>query len=97
MGLFSFGKSYTIDDLQNEVKKVQTIYRQASGADYTVKFHAELKRELTLQFNELLEVCKKGKFYGGEMVEWCPSRPSYGCYTSLRNVLRDIQIMLEMI
>lgn len=96
MRLFGFGKSYSRDDLQKEVKKLQDLYRQAIGIDSTNKSRAELRRELSTQLHALLEVCEKGGFNGMESVEWCPSSPSHGCYTSLRNVIPPVQVLIEM-
>lgn len=91
MALFGFFKSYTRDDLQAKISVIQGLYRQARVGS-SVKSRSDLKAELSTQFRELLEICKKGGFYGGENVEW----PSDGCYTSLRNVLQDVQIFIEM-
>lgn len=96
MGIFGFGKTITQDDLQMEVTKLQNLYRQAIGADSTNKSRSELKRELAVQFHKLLEVCREGNFSGMETVEWCPTGPSSGCYTSLRNVTPSIQVLIEM-
>lgn len=85
MGLFGFGKSYTEEDLQNEVTKLERLYIQAMGGG-----NQHLKRELTNQLEALLNVCRKGNFYGGEMVKWC------GSYTSLRNITPPVQVLIEM-
>lgn len=96
MGFFGFGKSYSREDLQREVTKLQHLYRQAIGADPTIMSRSELKGALSAQLHVLLEVCRKGGFSGMESVEWCPSAPSHGCYTSLRNVTPQVQVFIEI-
>lgn len=96
MGFFNFGKFYTQEDLQREITKLQKLYREALGSDATLRTKAELKSEMTKQLHEVLVICRKGKFYGGEMVEWCPTSPSYGCYTSLRSVTPVVQTMIDL-
>lgn len=87
MGFFGFGKSYTKDDLDREIAKLRVLYIKAmSGSS------PNLKRELAVQLNEVLSICKKGNFSGMETVEW----PTPGSYTSLRNVTPPVQIMIEM-
>lgn len=86
MSFFGFGKSYTKDDLDREIAKLRTLYVQAMG-------NPQVKQQLASQLQEVLEVCRKGRFTGGEMVEW----PTPGNYTSLRNVTPPVQVMLDMI
>ena len=85
MGLFGFGKSYTRDDLQKEITKLERLYIQGMGGG-----NPQLKRELASQLSVVLNICRKGNFYGGEMVDWC------GSVTSLRNVTPPVQVMIEM-
>ncbi|MBD5239649.1 MAG: hypothetical protein HDS64_07785 [Bacteroidales bacterium] len=85
MGFFGFGKSYTKDDLDREIAKLRTLYAQAMG-------NPQVKSQLAAQLREVLEVCHKGGFYGGEMVEW----PTPGNYTSLRNVTPPVRVLLDM-
>lgn len=87
MSFFSFGKSYTKDDLDREIAKLRSLYVQAMGNK-----SPQLKRELESQLHEVLEVCRKGGFSGMETVEW----PTPGSYTSLRNVTPPVQVMIEM-
>lgn len=96
MSFFGFGKSYSLDDLQEEITKLQGLYRQAIGVDRTTKPRLELKRELALQLQEVLKICEKGKFKGWETVEWCPQGPPCGQLTCLRNVAPPVQILLEI-
>ena len=75
MGIFGFGKSYSKEDLDKEIAKLRTLYNQAM-----TQSSPQLKRELTIQLQNVLEVCRKGVFSGGETVEWTSS----GCFTSLQ-------------
>lgn len=56
MGIFGFGKTYSKQDLQKEITKLQNLYRQAIGADPTSKSRSELKRELAIQLHEVLDI-----------------------------------------
>lgn len=87
MGFFGFGKSYTREDLNREIAKLSTLYIQAMSNP-----NAQVKRELSNQLHEVLEICRKGGFDGSETVEW----PSKGHLTSLRNVTPPVQVMLEL-
>ncbi len=87
MGFFGFGKSYTREDLNREIAKLRNLYIQSIGNK-----SPQMKRELTSQLNEVLKVCRKGGFYGMEMVEW----PTPGSYTSLRNVTPVVQVAIEL-
>ena len=87
MGIFGFGKSYSKEDLDKEIAKLRTLYNQAMG-----KPSPQLKKELAMQLNQVLEVCKKGGFSGGETVEW----PISGSYMPLCNVTPPVQILIEL-
>ena len=87
MGIFGFGKSYSKEDLDKEIAKLRTLYNHAM-----TQSSPQLKRELTMQLHNVLEVCRKGVFSGGETVEW----PSSGCFTSLRNVTPPVQVLIEL-
>ncbi len=97
MAFFGLGKKYTEEDLQREVTKLQSLYRQAIGIDRTDKSRTELKNELSKQLHLLLEVCRKGHFSGMETVEWCPNGPSYGCFCLLNNVTPPVEILLQIL
>lgn len=60
MGLFGFGKSYSKDDLQREITKLEGYYRQAMAGGS--------KRELAQQLSKVLEIYNKGGFSGMETV-----------------------------
>lgn len=85
MGLFGIGKSFSQNDLQNEITKLERLYIQAMGGG-----NSNLKRELALQLNKVLEICKKGNFSGSETLKWC------GSYTSLRNITPPVQMLIEI-
>ncbi len=87
MGLFGFGKSYTKQDLDNEIAKLRTLYNQAMGQP-----SSQLKRELAMQLHVVLEVCRKGGFSGGETVEW----PMPGCFMPLASVTPPVQVLIEL-
>lgn len=87
MGFFGFGKSYTREDLNREIAKLRNLYIQSIRNK-----SPQMKRELTSQLHEVLEVCRKGGFTGMEMVEW----PTQGNYISLRNVTPAVQVAIEM-
>lgn len=96
MGLFSFGKKYTEENLQKEINTLASLYRQAVGYEASTKSKAQLKRELARQLDTVLDICKKGEFYGWETVEWNPGPSQSGNYTTLRNVTPTVQVLLEM-
>lgn len=96
MGLFSFGKKYTDEDLQREIHALASLYRQAIGGEASTKSRTQLKRELARQLDNVLGICKKGDFCGWETVEWNPRLPSSGNFTSVRNVIQTVQVLLEM-
>lgn len=87
MGIFGFGKSYTKKDLDREVAKLRTLYHQAMGQS-----SPQLKKELAMQLHEVLEVCKKGGFSGGETVEW----PMPGSFMPLASVTPPVQVLIEI-
>ena len=87
MGFFGFGKSYSKEDLDREVGKLRALFLKSMGDN-----SPQIKRELAIQLQEVLEVCKKGGFNGSEMVEW----PTLGTYTSLRNVIPAVQVLVEL-
>ena len=96
MGFFGFGKSYSKEDLQREITKLQCLYRQAIGSDATNKSKSELKIELSNQLQTVLTVCRKGGFNGMETVEWSPTGPTRGWYSSLNSVTPAVQVLIEM-
>lgn len=96
MGLFGFSKKYTEEDLQREINVLASLFRQASGVDSTTKSKNQLKQELTVQLHQVLDICRKGGFTGGETVEWNPGLPGTGNYTSLRNVTPIVQVLIEL-
>lgn len=96
MGLFGFGKKYTKEDLQREIHELAASYRQAIGVDTTTKSRSQLKQELALQLQNVLEICRKGNFQGWETVEWNPGIPRTGNFTTLRNVTPMVQDFIEM-
>lgn len=87
MVFFSFGKSYTKNDLDREIAKLRSLYVQAMDSR-----SSQLKGELSSQLQEVLKICNRGGFSGMETVEW----PAPGHYTSLRNVTPAVQVMIEM-
>lgn len=87
MGFLGFGKSYSRDDLDREVAKLRDLFAKTM----TCNSH-QLKSELNTQLQKVLEVYRKGGFNGSEMVEW----PSTGNYTSLRNVIPPVQVLIEL-
>lgn len=96
MGLFSFGKKYTEEDLQEEINTLASLYRQAVGYEVSNQSRIQLKRELAKQLDIVLDICKKGDFCGWETVEWNPGPSRSGNYTTLRNVTPTVQVLLEM-
>lgn len=85
MGLFGFGKSYSKEDLQREISKLENLYgRSISGGN------PQLKQDLINQFNYIMEICRKGHFEAWETVMWL------GNYTSLRNVTQPVQVLIEI-
>ncbi|MDE6479051.1 MAG: hypothetical protein K2L45_02185 [Muribaculaceae bacterium] len=87
MGIFRFGKSYTKEDLDKEVVKMRSLYLEAMSHP-----SSQLKKDLAVQLNKVLEVCKKGDFKGWETVEW----PTPGCFTSLQSVTPPVQMLIEL-
>lgn len=96
MGLFGFGKSYTQEDLQREVTKLETLYRQAIGSDHVTMSGVELKRKLEIQLHEVLEVCKKGNFIGWELVIWDPVGSKGVMRTPLNGITPVVQTMIDL-
>lgn len=87
MGLFGFLKSYSKEDLDKEIAKLRTLYNQAMSQP-----SPQLKKELAMQLHEVLEVCRKGGFSGGETVEW----PMPGCFMPLQSVTPPVQVLIEL-
>ena len=85
MGIFGFGRSYTEEDLQNEINKLEKLHIQAMS-----NRSASMKREFANQYDNVINICKKGNFSGMETVKWC------GGFTSLRNVTSMVQVAIEL-
>lgn len=83
MGIFGFGRSYSLNDLQNEITSLENFYKQAMSGHCS-------KNDLIRQFNKVINICDRGNFNGSETVKWL------GSYTSLRNVTPDVEMVIRL-
>lgn len=88
MGIFNFGRKYSKEYLQQEISVMEELFNRAIGFPSDEKI--EIKQELLIQYKKVLDICRKGNFYGGETVKW------NGMGTSLSNVTSIVQVFLEI-